>query len=114
MLRFQKNAIFARFLAWLAVAIGLAAVLATIVTHLLTLDVYPAAWTDEAWYSDPGASLLKVGRFAQTLFSGVAGFEISNIAYGRIYLVGQALSFATLGVNIFAARLPSLICGAIT
>jgi 4-amino-4-deoxy-L-arabinose transferase-like glycosyltransferase len=82
--------------------------------HFATLSRFPPVWMDEPWYTQPAWSFATEGTFAEPMFEGLYGHEISNVAYGRIYLATAALFFRLFDVGVYQARTPSLLCGLVT
>src|SRR5690349_2259682 len=78
---------------------------------LLTLLRFPIVWMDEPWYTQPAWSFLTTGQFSAPMFTGEYGQEVSNVAYGRIYLLLNAVIFGTLGLGPYQARVLSLLAG---
>jgi 4-amino-4-deoxy-L-arabinose transferase-like glycosyltransferase len=92
-------------------ALGLVAVVAYVLVGLVTLSHVPLVWMDEPWYTQPAWSFATNGTFAQPMFPGLHGLDVSNVAYGRIYLAAVAAVFKVFGVGPFQARLISFVAG---
>jgi 4-amino-4-deoxy-L-arabinose transferase-like glycosyltransferase len=89
----------------------LAAAGAYVLAGLLTLARVPLVWQDEPWYTQPAWSFATNGTFAEPMFPGLHGLDISNVAYGRIYEVSVATAFTLFGVGPLQARLISFLAG---
>jgi 4-amino-4-deoxy-L-arabinose transferase-like glycosyltransferase len=78
-----------------------------------TLTALPIVWMDEPWYTQSAWDFVQHGTFTLPMFADLAGFDVENVLYGRIYLAAMALAFEVLGVDPFAARLVSLVAASI-
>jgi 4-amino-4-deoxy-L-arabinose transferase-like glycosyltransferase len=91
--------------------LGAIAIATYVAIGLLTLARMPIVWLDEPWYTQPAWSFVTNGSFGMPMFAGLHGLDQDNVAFGRIYLGGIAVSFKLLGLGPFQARLPSFVAG---
>ncbi len=95
----------------LIVALG-AAIILVMLAHFAFLTVYPPVFIDEPWFSNATWTWLKTGVNFDAIHAGV--LDQFGYAWVRRPFLGELpwlISFATLGLGLFQARLVSWIFG---
>ncbi len=93
--------------------LGLIAIIVIMLGHLLFLTRVPTVFVDEGWYANSTWYWLKTGVNRDPIFGDV--FDQFGSPWVRGYFIGQFpwyLTFATLGLGFFQARLTSWILAA--
>jgi 4-amino-4-deoxy-L-arabinose transferase-like glycosyltransferase len=98
-----------------AIVIGMGvAIVLVMVLHLAFLTAYPSVFIDEPWFSNASWTWLKTGVNFDSIHTGT----LDQFGYAWIHrpFLGEwpwLISFATLGLGLFQARLVSWIFGAL-
>lgn len=82
--------------------------------NVRAISSFPPPHCDEATYGSIAYELLNSGKFRSAMTGDLFGLDQYNSAVGRLWVIGMALFIKILGVQLFAARLYSMVGAIIT